>query len=501
MRVKAKAPLIERKDDFFDEGESETVLHEDATPKIKATVPTSVFFDEDRTELAPPPRRPKRSSTRGERKLKAAPANGPAAKPGRPMQMPGTEAAAALAARVKVERLAERLPNVRIPALRPFAVLIDPKHLTRLEEALSGELDVRGASIRDLATGLMQGQAYSSLTLEERAVLLGAVAPTAERAETWKLATQLLDAMPKGGKRGARSRSLDIFAALDARHWPSFVELATRPLHRRPILEDQDLEGGALVDHLYSLATLEKLPAEIEERGLRVRDVLTLVLATLAKPARIALEESADGILAALEFGLAETSPGEYARLWRHLVSAPMAVSFAGDQRIELDQHLEKTDVAFSGTNTPLRVGLEILAGHIRPRRGPTRTAFLMPGGQGVDADVVSRALSLLYGVPYAVAAGPAAISRMLGTIRREPDRVPPAFVSVLYDGGERLFVFDRKGATRLFVRSPHGASSKSKGSDRQRPPREVEDPARGLESMPIEYLEAQVGVVIAPTT
>ena len=505
VRIKAKAPLIERKDDFFDEDEGETVLHEEATPKIRAKAATAVFFDEDRTELAPPPRRPKRSSSRREPKQKLEPQTIPAARPGRPMQIPGTEAAAALAARAKVERLAERLPNVRIPALRTVAPLVSAKDLARLEAALLGELDGRGGSsvgsVRGPSNRLLESELYQALVLEDRALLLGALAPAAEKTETWKLAAALLEAISKGASAATRRRSLEIYAALEARHRPTFVEVAERRLHRKPVLEDRDLEGGALLDHLHTLATLPKLPTEIEERGLRVRDVLTLVLATLAKPARIALEESADGVLAALEFGLAETSPGEYTRLWRHLLTGSMSVALAGERTIQLGKQLERTDVAFTGTNTPLRVGLEVLAGLIRPRRGPVRAAYLMPGGQGVDADVVSHALSLLYGVPYAVAAGPAAISRVLGSVGREPERVPPVFVSVLYEGGERLFVFERAGSSRLFVRSPHGASNKTKGSDRKRPAREVEEPDRGLESMPIEFLEKHVGVIIAPTT
>lgn len=503
MRVRAKAPLIERKDDFFAPDEGETVLHEDPTPRELAA-PRPVLFDEDATELAPPPRRKKPARAPSQRARGGS--DTPKIRPGRPMEIPGTEAAAALAARARVERLADRMPVARIPALKSVAGLLAPGTLVRLESALMGEHERgRGASgstsPKRLAESLLHGEAYASLELEDRVVLLEGIARSADRPETWRHATMLLESVPKGGQQRGRRKGLELFRALEPRHRPALAELAARTLHRRPLLEDQDLEGGALVEHLLALAAADKLAEPIERRGLRPRDVLTLLLGILSRPARIALEEGADGILGAIEFALAETSPAEYARLWRHLVLGPMTVSLAGDRSLDLRRHLGRHDAAFDGTNTPFRVALELLAGLIRPKRGPSRGAYLMPGGQGVDADVAAHALSLLYGIPYAVSAGPAAVKRALGSVGRESDRVPPVFISVLYEGGERLFVYDRLGRDEIFVRAPHGASSKPKGAGRKRPDRTVEDPDTGLESLPLAYLGREVGVIIAPTS
>lgn len=503
VRVRAKAPLIERKDDFFAPDEGETVLHEDPTPAAIAA-PRPVLFDEDATELAPPPRRKKPLRAQSPERRRGS--DTPKIKPGRPMEIPGTEAAAAMAARARVERLAELMPVARLPALKSVAGLLLPGTLVRLESALLGEHE-RGRSAsstgspKRLAEALLHGEAYASLELEDRVVLLEGIAKSADRPDTWRHAAQLLESVPKGGQARARRRSLELFRALEARHRPALVELAARSLHRRSVLEDQDLEGGALVEHLFTLATADKLAEPIERRGLRPRDVLTLLLGVLARPARIALEEGADGVLGALEFALAETSPAEYARLWRHLVLGGMTVGLAGDRHLDLKRHLARHDVAFDGTNTPFRVALELLAGLVRPKRGPSRGAFLMPGGQGVDADVTAHALSLLYGMPYAVSAGAAAVKRALATVGREADRVPPVFMSVLYEGGERLFVYDGLDKDEIFVRAPHGSSSKPTGAERKRPARTVRDPERGLESLPLAYLAREVGVIIAPTS
>ncbi len=124
-----------------------------------------------------------------------------------------------------------------------------------------------------------------------------------------------------------------------------------------------------------------------------------------------------------------------------------------------------------------------------------------MPGGHGVDADVVSRALEALYGVGFTVVAGAAGALRHLERASREPDRVPPIYVSVLSERGERLFLFDHLENDWVYLRAPHGKSSKRPGTVRLEPTREVVDPDRSLDRIPLADFKANAGVALIPRT
>ena len=111
----------------------------------------------------------------------------------------------------------------------------------------------------------------------------------------------------------------------------------------------------------------------------------------------------------------------------------------------------------------------------------------------------VSRALALVYCVGFTVAAGAPTALRHLERAAADPQRVPPVFVTMLYDRGERMFLFDRLENGETFVRAPHGRSSKRKGAQRIDPLRIVDDPDRGLDKVSVEELKSLVGVALVP--
>src|SRR5205085_3720139 len=100
------------------------------------------------------------------------------------------------------------------------------------------------------------------------------------------------------------------------------------------------------------------------------------VLASISSPERLPFEEGADGVLSIIEFGLASVSPAEHVRLWLSLVSSPMTAKLAGEGELDLGAVLdEHEDFTFSARETPMRVGLELLAGLAHPRRGSDRSS------------------------------------------------------------------------------------------------------------------------------
>jgi hypothetical protein len=493
-------------------------------PKAKTPVgpPTAppVQMDEDATEIADgPPPPPKDLIV-----VRAEPKRRPAEKPPEPARprvenievvprsrlvMRGTEGAAAIAAQAKIERLEEQMPTARHPALKPLRGRLSHEAISNLERALGGEFENRelGAaphSPKRSLEKLINLSAFTELEAADRARLLAALAQDPREVETIRSAQRLASSaiLPRLSPRD-RTTLLDLFSLLSPSDRAALAALAARGLHRASFLEDRDFEDTILISHLHALASAKKLAPPIERLGIKSEDVVALVLATLATPERIALEEGANGVLSVLEFGLADASPSECARLWRGLVTQDAAADLPTEGTLELGKYLGSTDMGPSpgSVDTPLRMGFDLLARLARPKGGLDRSAFVMPGGHGIDADVLARALGYLYGVGFTVAAGSAAAWRHLERVHQDRYRVPPAFISLLYEGGERLFVFDHIEGGSVFFRAPHGTSTKPPGARRLEPDRQVEDPPQGLESVLTQSFKANVGVAIVPRT
>lgn len=417
----------------------------------------------------------------------------------------GTKAVGAAARKANTEKKADAMVHVAHPLLKPVRSELSRDHLASLERILSGELDERGIdatlSPKRSLEHLINEPGFNELALNERALLLSAIAYEPRDIATTKSAIALMKSgVARRMKMREREQLFGAFVAFNSECRALLARLSARPLRSRSALEDRDFEDAALVSHLHTIARELKVALPITRAGFRADQVATLVLSSIANPERLAFEEGADGVLSILEFGLADGSPAELVRLWIELLRGDMNARLAGEGEIDLGAKLRShPELRFSVRETPIRVGLELLSGLANPRRGGDRSAFIMPGGHGVDADVISRSLALLYSVGFTVAAGAPTALRHLERTSSDQQRVPPVFVTMLYDRGERMFVFDRLDGGDILVRAPHGRSSKRKGAQRVDPPRVVEDADAGLDRLAREHLDESLGVALVP--
>ncbi|MFO0722245.1 MAG: hypothetical protein U1E65_00595 [Myxococcota bacterium] len=438
-------------------------------------------------------------------KVRAPP---PTVRPRAGMEMLGTAGAEGLVQRAKIEKLEAQIGVVRSPHLKPFRGHLDDRELSALDRALAGELDSRelgvaGSSPKRGLERLIHSPELQRLVLEDRALLLRSVAQDPREIETMKAATRLIEVTPWGRLNAPERRELvELFALLGPAERGALAELAGRGLHGKSAIEAKDFEDARFVAHALGLARSRSLGARVEQAGYTKNQALAALFAAVASPAKVPLEDGASGVVSVFEFALAETSVAEYARLWRGLVTDDLVVELPDQGRLDLGEHLKaRPGLAFRGADNPLRVGMDLLAGLAHPRSGPIRAAFVMPGGHGIDADVTARALGYLYGIGFTVAAGATGALRQLERAQKDRFRVPPTFVTLLYDGGERLFVYDRIENDRVFLRGPHGASTKPKGGRRLDPERTVEEPELGLDSVSLAFFTEQVGVALVPRT
>lgn len=510
VRAKGKNPQIGRRPSDTD-AETEHVDLEDLRP-----APGALMDEEDATEVAtsPPRGREPRAlggaiAPGGQRPPKAETPR-PRPIPVRPrasMEMLGTAGAGAIAQRAKIEKLEAQIGVVRASVLKPFRGHLDDRELSALDRVLAGELDSRelpgAGSPKRCLERLLHTPEMQRIVLEDRTLILRSVAQDPRDVETMKSGARLLEVAPWGRlNQPERRELLELYALISPSDRGLLTEIVARQLHGKSALEDKDAQDARFATHALALARSKALGARIEQTGFTRAQAVSAMLQSIAHPARQPLEDGASGVVSVFEFALAETSVAECARLWRELTTEDLVVELPDQGRLDLAEHLKnRPGLAFRGADTPLRVGIDLLAGLAHPRSGPIRSAFVMPGGHGIDADVTARALGYLYGVGFTVAAGATGALRQLERASKDRFRVPPTFVTVLFDGGERLFVFDHLEGERVYLRGPHGASSKPKGGKRLDPERIVEDPEVGMDSVSLAFFTEQVGVALVPRT
>ncbi|MEQ9501126.1 MAG: hypothetical protein RIT81_29935 [Deltaproteobacteria bacterium] len=495
-----------------DESEAET---ERPLPSLDDPDDDAPFIDEDETVIAVDGTLPKQPwaeehtndfrAVRRPKRGPTPPASDGAVPRGR-VAMTGTKGAGAAVRRQMIENADVALPEVKAPALKIVRAELKKHELWSLDRALAGELDNRHSegslSPKRTLERLVNEREYNELVPAHRASMLRAIAKDPGDVTTVKAAIALAKtAVLRHLRPEAVTQLLEVFEHLGADARVHLAQIAARRLRRRSVLEDRDIEDVGLIEHLHALIRRGEFAERIEASGARRRKVANLVVGAIANPHKLSFEEGSDGVLSTIEFALADTNPAELLRFWRGVVSDAMSVSLPGGGTLDLSTTMDRSKerVTFSGQLTPLRLGLMTLAELARPSAKQRRPTFTMPGGHGIDADVVSRALERIFGVGFTVAAGAANARRHLERVDANPHRLPPVFVSLLYSRGERLFLFDHLDAEYVYVRAPHGRSTKREGAYRMDPRREVVDPNRGLDRVPIKSFGRHVGVGLVP--
>jgi hypothetical protein len=181
------------------------------------------------------------------------------------------------------------------------------------------------------------------------------------------------------------------------------------------------------------------------------------VLSSLVRPSSLPSDEANSNVLATLEFALATRLPAEFVRLWVGVAGPEMRTRLAGGSILDLGERLRNGEASLSVRESPLRLALEELTVIALPRATASREHFLMPGGQGIDADVVARGFENLLGRPYQVLAGVSETLTALSQVMHDPSAIHPTFVSLITEDGEQLLLFDRLEGDSLILSGPGG--------------------------------------------
>ncbi len=413
----------------------------------------------------------------------------------------GTKAAAVEVRRQQILKDAE-LPELRSGPLKLFTGRIEPSWLARLDDICAGEFDdpdgSGSVSAKRTLEHLLHDRAFTELEVDDQAAFLRTIAASEGDLTTTKAAGALVRTTVLSRlSRADRSTLHDVFRAATAEDRTRLAHLGGRRLAGRSALEDEAPKRGRLLDHLRTIVAQSDLDARWLANGLRMDAVTSLVLGTLAQPSRLAPETDFDSVVSTIEFALATVRPAEYAGLWRRILSTSNELELAGGAKWPSGRPKPGRRAS-----TPLR---ELLARVLAPARGGGPEKDNGPHGRvGFAAPILrpeglGQAVGALFDARYSVVVGGPAIIQALDRLPLDGQRRPPAFLTLLHDRGERLFVFDRVDDRYLYVRGPVGRSLKRTGEIRPAPTREVVDPEVGIDRIDRVAFQGVAGAAVVP--
>jgi hypothetical protein len=459
-------------------------------------VPIQSHLDEIETELEIRRPNPPKISTHAQ---KEAPGS-PAAIPTQKMVMPGTKAAAGLAARVRVMNIEEALPTTRVPALKLLRAHLSQEEIEELEKIIYGsyddrDLDRAATSPKRAIERLIHHTNFQNLNAEFQALIFREIAQAPHDLDTIVTAHTLCDANLLQHMDAQLQRQLfEVYADLNPKTRSELALAAHRQVNGKSVLIDHDFSDTATMTHLFEIAKQKDLPSLLKKASYSKQELFGHAITRLARPAQIYAEVLGPGVLSVLEFALASYSPAEMTRYWAELIGPEMAIALPKNTSLQLHRLTN-----FSEVMGPMGAMLEQLLPLAHPRGTPTHEALVMPGSRCLDADVIARSLGYLYGITFRVIAEKTRVLDLVRSKRPEKNRVPPIFFTTIIDQYERLFILDHFADDLAYIRAPHGGSLKTKGSRRLDPERRVEVADLGQDIISAETLASCIGVVIAP--
>ncbi|MBK8014902.1 MAG: hypothetical protein IPK13_26595 [Deltaproteobacteria bacterium] len=403
-------------------------------------------------------------------------------------------------------------PSAASTPIDHLSSLLMEREMRTLHLILNGgfdQPDMDGASSPKRALEhLVLDRPYQNLSPREQALTLGAIATHPRDIATTKAAiaimkTGVLEALPTE----ARSRFLELFLAL-----ASVPRALLARLGARRIEEDTsaalatDTENAWIIESLRALAELEAPVDRPRGPGIVGSDFITQTLTHITQPETMPLEDGFGGHVLAIEFALALVDPAEYVR---HAVAAARMRRMTPDlsyphEAIQAPASTPALDRTPASEPPLRRVFLTLAAHHHATMPSETKT---QNRDRAADIEAILRLAATVYNRPYVARNGEQLsavlepLTRTSAGLRLRAESRPraPVFIAIEHRRGERLFLVDHIDDTHLFLRAPHGRSSKREGATREAPRREVVDPALGLERIPLVMAKQWAAYVITP--
>ena len=303
-------------------------------------------------------------------------------------------------------------------------------------------------------------------------------------------------------------RTLDVAAAADSRGRFELAQLANRQVGDQPALLDRGADGSTTLDSLHRLAT-GPIDRAFARSGVSRQELLGSTIQEVARPGEINQHSKGTCTVTSISYALAQRNPAEYARLVQGLTTPEGRVTMRNGEMLERNATGIAPDSATnrSASERLLQSSLmeygngsfynydnqrdrhSVVVG--APLQGALRLGRLAglyegraSGGSGLRLEETQRVQSAVFGGQATLAQGADARAALDGLRGAPPNSATLAFP---WRTSGHAVTFDRIEGDRVYFRNPWGGQFLPPGEALDDPPRRMENPMTGLESMSLE--------------
>jgi hypothetical protein len=303
-----------------------------------------------------------------------------------------------------------------------------------------------------------------------------------------------------------KDRVLDVFDATDATGRQNLITLADRQVNGQSALLDKDKNGDRLLDQLNGLRG--GVDVEFSQKGVTKASLMSSILEETADPARVNQDSKGTCTVTSMQYMLAKENPAEYARISRDLVGVNGAVTLRDGSRMTRVGDSVAPDSATNRSPSE-RVFQAAMMNHAGTNtNGSTysnTTDSFKDGkkdlGPGLRSAGEKWDLEAIYGKKFAQRSDGDAIDALkkrsgqltFGAVQHwsQDDKTK--------DWSGHAVVFTKVENDRVYFRNPWGIRNDPAGTTYTDPPRRLEDPWNGIESMSVDDFKARNPTVFVP--
>jgi hypothetical protein len=283
-----------------------------------------------------------------------------------------------------------------------------------------------------------------------------------------------------------QTQAMTVFDSMDAAGQQNMVTLANRQVNGKTALLDTDTTGKTLLENLNQIAT-QPMPQSFADAGVTRESLLASITQEASTPGQINQHDRGTCTVTSMQYMLNSNNPAEYVRLMAGLTSESGQVRLANGDTLSRDADSIAMDSATSRSSSERLFQSAMM----QYARGGAEGDYsnVTNKDDGLQAGEQERALEALFsngydnydGTWYNFTPGNEDV------LNRLRDRSPEDTYIRMHWGegkeGGHAVVVDRVENGRVYFRNPHGPGG-TQGDVLTNPPRVVEDPANGVQSM-----------------
>lgn len=298
-----------------------------------------------------------------------------------------------------------------------------------------------------------------------------------------------------------QQQALEVFDTMDAAGQRNMVALAERQVNGKTALLDTDTTGKTLLENLHQIAT-QPMPQSFADAGVTRESLLASITQEASAPGQINQHDRGTCTVTSMQYMLNNQNPAEYMRLMAGLTSESGEVKLANGDTLRRDQD----SIAFDSATARSSSERLFQSAMMQYAKGGDEGDYsnVADKDEGLNAGEQEKALQALFsrdfdnedGSIWNFTPGEEEVLNLLK--ERSPE---DTYIRMKWGEGKEgghAVVVDRVENGRVYFRNPHGPGG-TQGDRLEDPPRVVEDPNTGLQSMSEEDFLKWVKSAIVP--